>query len=223
MACELLRWPRMAQPLRRFDPRAIYFITSRTMQSRPFMAPGDEADALIGGVLARAVHLREVELFAHVFASDHFHLMIRASSAIEMSKFMQRLRSGIGMKVGHLAGWSGRFFAGRHQAEPISEEEDQLNHLLYILRHGVDEGLDSTRWPGLSCLQPVREGRTAVHQRRSDFAEPLWLTPLPGWARLARARREQIIEQMLGSRSWKRERKRAPGGAALPQLRSAAM
>jgi len=45
----------MAYPIRQFDPQTIFFITSRTIQSRFLMAPSDKTNELIGGILARAV------------------------------------------------------------------------------------------------------------------------------------------------------------------------
>src|SRR5215470_12157341 len=73
------------------------------------MAPSDKTNELIGGILARAVRQCQVELFAYVFTSNHFHAMVRAPSAIAMSQFMQRLQSNIAVKVGRLVGWRGRF------------------------------------------------------------------------------------------------------------------
>ena len=71
------------------------------------MAPSDKTNELIGGILARAVRQCQVELFAYVFTSNHFHAMVRAPSAIAMSRFMQRLQSNIAVKVGRLVGWRG--------------------------------------------------------------------------------------------------------------------
>jgi len=81
----------MAYPIRHFDPQTIFFITSRTIQSRFLMAPSDKTNELIGGILARAVRQCQVELFAYVFTSNHFHAMVRAPSPVAMSRFMQRL------------------------------------------------------------------------------------------------------------------------------------
>ena len=63
----------MAYPVRHFDPQTIFFITSRTIQSRFLMAPSEKTNELIGGILARAVRQCQVELFAYVFTSNHFH------------------------------------------------------------------------------------------------------------------------------------------------------
>ena len=149
----------MAYPIRQFDPQTIFFITSRTIQSRFLMAPSDKTNELIGGILARAVRQCQVELFAYVFTSNHFHAMVRAPSPVAMSRFMQRLQSNIAVKVGRFVGWRGRFFARRYSAEPIVDEGAQVERLDYILSHGVKEGLVSRcqQWPGLSCAKALLE------------------------------------------------------------------
>jgi REP element-mobilizing transposase RayT len=213
----------MAYPVRHFDPQTIFFITSRTIQSRFLMAPSDKTNELIGGILARAVRQCQVELFAYVFTSNHFHAMVRAPSAIAMSQFLQRLQSNIAVKVGRLVGWRGRFFARRYSAEPIVDEEAQVERLTYILSHGVKEGLVSRcqQWPGLSCAQALLEdGRASVHQWRNwtrrwkmevgedlnvdrfsaecpSETEVLELTPLPCWATLTARERSRFVAEVV--------------------------
>ena len=213
----------MAYPVRHFDPQTIYFVTSRTVQSRFLMAPTTKANELIGGILARAVRQCEVELFAYVFTSNHFHAMVRAPSAIAMSKFMQRLQSDIAIKVGRLVDWRGPFFGRRYSAEPIVDEEAQVERLIYILSHGVKEGLVSTvrGWPGLSCVHALLEGGTASSHRWRNWTrrwrmevdkeisvgrfsedcpsdpESLVLSPLPCWAGLTPAQRGGVVAQLV--------------------------
>lgn len=213
----------MAYPVRHFDPQTIYFITSRTIQSRFLMTPTERTNELIGGVLARAVRQCEVELFAYVFTSNHFHAMVRAPSAIAMSKFMQRLQSNIAIKVGRLVGWRGRFFARRYSAEPVVDEPAQIERLHYILSHGVKEGLvaEVRKWPGLGCLRSLLDdGRPSIHRWRnwtrrwameaasetsvdrfSDECpgelESLTLTPLPCWEALPAGERSRLVAQLV--------------------------
>src|SRR4051812_49727473 len=92
----------MPYPVRHFDPQTIYFVTSRTIQSRFLMTPSEKTNELIGGILARAVRQCEVELFAYA--------RVRAPSALAMAKFMQWLQSNIAVKVGRFVGWRGRFW-----------------------------------------------------------------------------------------------------------------
>ncbi|HEY2028331.1 MAG TPA: transposase [Myxococcales bacterium] len=213
----------MAYPVRQFEPHTIFFITSRTIQSRFLMAPTTKTNEFIGGILARAVRQCQVELFAYVFTSNHFHAMVRAPSATAMSKFMQRLQSNIAIKVGRLVGWRGRFFARRYSAEPIVDEGAQVERLSYILAHGVKEGLvsKSQEWPGLSCVHAlVDDGRPSVHSWRnwtlrwrmevdSDLdvdrfssecpseTEVLELTPLPCWSALTPQERSGLVRQLV--------------------------
>jgi REP element-mobilizing transposase RayT len=187
------------------------------------MAPSDKTNELIGGILARAVRQCQVELFAYVFTSNHFHAMVRAPSAIAMSTFMQRLQSNIAVKVGRFVGWRGRFFARRYSAEPIVDEGAQVERLTYILSHGVKEGLVSRcqQWPGLSCAQALLEGgRASMHswrnwtrrwklEIREDLTidrfsaecpretEVLELTPLPCWATLTPRERSRRVVQLV--------------------------
>jgi REP element-mobilizing transposase RayT len=213
----------MAYPIRRFEPQTIFFVTSRTIQSRFLMAPSEKTNELIGGILARALRQCQVELFAYVFTSNHFHAMVRAPSAIAMSKFMQRLQSNIAVKVGRLVGWRGRFFARRYSAEPIVDEGAQVERLSYILAHGVKERLVSRcqDWPGLSCVHALLEdGRPSVHSWRNwtlrwkkevdddinvgrfspecpSEMEVLELTPLPCWATLTARERSGLVAQLV--------------------------
>jgi REP element-mobilizing transposase RayT len=213
----------MAYPVRHFEPQTIFFITSRTIQSRFLMAPSDKTNELIGGILARAVRQCQVELFAYVFTSNHFHLMVRAPSATAMSRFMQRLQSNIAVKVGRLVGWRGRFFARRYSAEPIVDEGAQVERLTYILSHGVKEGLVSRcrQWPGLSCAQALlEEGRASQHRWRNwtrrwemevddkvsvdrfseecpSETEKLELAPLPCWEALTPAERSSRVAKLV--------------------------
>jgi REP element-mobilizing transposase RayT len=213
----------MAYPVRHFDPQTIFFVTSRTIQSRFLMAPSDKTNELIGGILARAVRQCQVELFAYVFTSNHFHAMVRAPSPIAMSQFMQRLQSNIAVKVGRLVGWRGRFFARRYSAEPIVDEGAQVERLTYILSHGVKEGLVARcqQWPGLSCTQALLEdGRASEHSWRNwtrrwkmevdedvnvgrfsaecpSEVELLELTPLPCWATLTAKARSRLVAQLV--------------------------
>jgi REP element-mobilizing transposase RayT len=213
----------MAYPIRHFDPQTTYFLTARAMQSRFLMAPTEKTNELIGGILARAVRQCGVELFAYVFTSNHFHAMVRAPSAVMMSKFMQQLKSNIAVKVGRLVGWRGSFFERRYSAEPIVDDEAQVERLGYILSHGVKEGLVSEvrHWPGLSCAHALLRGGATLVQRWRNWTrrwkleteqdikidrfaeecpeetETLTLTPLPAWQRLTAEERSALVSEMI--------------------------
>ena len=127
---------------------------------RLFLRPSERTNEVLGGVLARAVRLTGVELFAFAFASNHVHLLVRAPER-NLSEFMQHLLTNISKKVGTLVGWRGAFWERRYSAEPVLDDEALLGRIRYILSHGVKEGLVAScrEWPGLTSLAMMLDGR----------------------------------------------------------------
>ena len=148
----------MGRPLRMYEPGIPYFLTIRCLQGRLFLRPSERTNEVIGGVLARAVRLAGVELFAFVFASNHLHLLVRAPRR-NVSQFMHHLLTNLSKKVGAIVGWRGAFWERRYSAEPVLDDEALLGRIRYILSHGVKEGYVATcrDWPGLSSLSMMLE------------------------------------------------------------------
>ncbi|HET9036085.1 MAG TPA: transposase [Myxococcaceae bacterium] len=132
----------------------------RCLHGRLFLRPSERTNEVLGGVLARAVRLTGVELFAFAFASNHVHLLVRAPER-NLSEFMQHLLTNISKKVGTLVGWRGAFWERRYSAEPVLDDEALLGRIRYILSHGVKEGLVAScrEWPGLTSLAMMLDGR----------------------------------------------------------------
>ena len=126
----------MSWPLRMFDPKEIYFVTVRCFQGRLLLRPSRETNEVLSGVLARAARLCSIELFGFVFASNHFHLILRAPER-NLPRFMQFLLTNVSKKVGWLVAWRGAFWERRYSAEPVLDDEALLGRLRYILAHGV--------------------------------------------------------------------------------------
>ena len=191
----------MGWPIRMFVPGEIYLVTMRCFQGRFLLRPSEQTNEVLGGVLARAVRLSGVELFAFTFASNHMHLLVRAPRG-NMPRFMQHLATNISKKVGFLAGWRGAFWERRYSAQPVLDEEALQDRLRYLLAHGPKEGLvrKCAEWPGLSSLKLLlvrrprrfrwfdwtrRSSSRLASRKRSRFddcwAEPeeLVLAPLP--------------------------------------------
>ena len=155
----------MGWPLRMLVPNEIQFVTARCFQGRLFMRPSPRTNAIIGGTLARAARLHQVEVFGFVFASNHFHLLVRAPEAT-LPQFMQHLRTNISKKIGWLIGWRGSFWERRYSAEPVLDDAALEARVRYILAHGVKEGLvrRCQDWPGLSSLRlMLAEVRPSSH------------------------------------------------------------
>lgn len=191
----------MPRPVRMLNAGEIFLVTARCFQRRLLLCPSPETVEVLGGVLARAVRVHGVELYAFSFLSNHVHLIVRAPRG-NLPTFMQYLLTNISKKVGKLVGWRGSFWERRYSAEPILDEAALLERVGYLLAHGVKEGLvrHCRDWPGLSCLPLMLDGqarsfrwfnwtrRSSGNARRvvralldARWAEPeeLQLTPLP--------------------------------------------
>ncbi len=191
----------MARPIRMLNASEIFFVTVRCYQRRYLLRPSTDTNEVLGGVLARAVRLHEVELFAFGILSNHIHLLVRAPRG-NLPRFMQYLATNVSKKVGRLVRWGGSFWGRRYAAEPILDETSLLERVRYVLSHGVKEGLvrRCRDWPGLSCLPLLLDGqprsfrwfdwsrrssgnarrarRSLLDERWAEFEE-LRLTPLP--------------------------------------------
>lgn len=210
----------MAWPLRMFDSRALYFVTVRCFQGRLLLRPSRETNEVLAGVLARAARLSSIELFGFAFASNHFHLIVRAPEG-NLPRFMQFLLSNVSKKVGWIVGWRGAFWERRYSAEPILDDEALLGRLRYVLAHGVKEGLvrRCSEWPGLTSLAMAlgastrtarwfnwtrrwrrREGMEA-HRFSGEWSEEeqLTLSTLPSLAARSQAAKRAIYRRAVAA------------------------
>ena len=181
------------------------------------MRPSPVVNQIIGSVLVRGLQLYSVKLYAFVFASNHFHLIL-SGNPNEISRFMAHLQSNIARQVGELVDWKDKFWARRYSSEPILDDDALVGRVQYIFEHGVKEGLvsNANKWPGLTGISELTSSKkrhfywfhkarhTAATQAgkaviRSDFLEklPLILHPLPQWKDLQNPEQQQLYRQTL--------------------------
>jgi len=207
----------MSRPYRMFDPNLVYFVTNRTVQSRFLLTPNGQLNNLVGGVLAKALSKYQIELYAFVFTSNHFHLMLKTKEG-ELSRFMSFLQANIAKEVGRIHDWSGSVWQRRFSAEPILDDESIVDKLRYIISHGVKEGLVEkvADWPGLKsstelCSNVVRlfpwidrnamaqAGRHGKQVRECDFTHqhPLHLNTLPCWTSMGSKEIKKRVKKII--------------------------
>ncbi len=165
----------MARRLR-FIPEggALVEVTCRTVQRRFLLRPSPELNDVIVGILGRAQRIYESVAIAAVFASNHYHLLLRVTDAKQLADFMRDINSGLALEVQRLTGWRHGIWARRYQAIVISDEpQAQAERLAYILSHGVKERLVSTG-------AQTRQGSTSCRN------EPFLKRTLPGGRRVGR-------------------------------------
>jgi REP element-mobilizing transposase RayT len=219
----------------------MYFVTARTFQSRLLLRPGRQTNALVAGVLARAVGRAGVQLHGFVVMSNHVHLLVSAQG-VKLSRFMQYFLGNTSKKVGRLVGWRGALWERRFSMQPVLDDAGAEGRLRYIVAHGVKEGLvrRAEEWPGLSCVPLLRdggamraeffswtkrwehgalvEGGAALMDARWAEPEVLTLTPLPAWVGLSEEERRERVEAMTtGLEEEYRGRFRRVKGAAAVQ------
>lgn len=137
-----------------FEPGVLYLVTARTIHGRFLMAPHRGRDALIGGVVARALHLyREVRLYNIVTMSNHLHMIVSAPPE-QISRFVGYVSSNIARTVGPRVDWRQKFWGTRFRAQPILDDEALEGLMAYLWAHGAKEGLveEGKLWPGLQCI-----------------------------------------------------------------------
>jgi hypothetical protein len=204
------------------DGGALVEVTCRTVQGRLLLVPSPQLNDIILGVLGRAQRLYPVEIVAYVFASNHYHLVLRVDHAKQLSDFVGYFNSNLAKEVARRTGWKEKVWGRRYQAIVISDEvEVQVARLRYCLAHGVKEGLVSrvVEWPGVHCAVPLMTGaavegtwfdRTMEYNARlrgkelekgeSASTEVVRLSPLPCWrdltAEVYRARVAEIVREI---------------------------
>jgi hypothetical protein len=127
-------------------------------------------------------------------------------------------------------------FDRRYDMAVVTEEEGaQIERLVYILSHGVKEGLVERPqdWPGAHCVNALLDGEPltghwfdrsreyAARNQREDFdrlryatEEAVILSPLPCWAHLSpelyRARILTLVESIVTEAALERSRTGRP-------------
>ena len=224
----------MSRRLRLLDNESgIVEVSSRTLHGRFLTRPSAEVNKLILGILGRAQAKYPVEIFAFVFLSNHFHLLMRASSAKRMAEFVSFVKSNIAKELGRLHDWKQTFWGGRYYSAPLADDsvEDEAARFMYILSNGCKEGLVASPldWPGVSSAQALYRGETTMqgiwYDRTAEFharirgeqklfptVQTVHLSPLPFLAQSTPAeQREYMVAAIRHIEQETRERHKENG------------
>ncbi len=156
-------------------PWQVFEITSRCIQARFLLTPGDESNRRLLGVLGRAQELYGEHVRLHMVAgtSNHLHLLVSSRDSAWRARFKAHLKTNISKELGDLHGWSEHLFGRRARDIPVLDEEALLERVRYFLAHGVKEGLVARPedWPGPPRVRALTEGKrlVGVWYRRTDY------------------------------------------------------
>jgi REP element-mobilizing transposase RayT len=141
----------MGRRIRIQDKKAIQFVTNRCFQQRFLFRPSKEVNRIILGCLARAAAKHHVRLFAFVFMSNHFHMLVQALF-MNLPDFMRDFQSSVARELNRLHGREGDFFERRYSAEQVLDDEAFLDRLNYTLNNPCNDDLvrHVEDWPGIN-------------------------------------------------------------------------
>lgn len=210
----------MPRRLRFIPPEgSVVEVTTRTLQGRLLLRPSPELNTIIMGVLGRAQRIYRVPIHDCIFMSNHYHLLLSVTSALQLARFMGYFNGNLAKEVARLTGWKEKVWSRRYQAVLVSNEEAaQIARQRYILAHGAKENLVASPrdWPGVSSvaahlddarLEGLWFDRTkefAARKRgvelsldeRTD-AERIVLTPMPCGQHHAEADRKAVLNEIV--------------------------
>jgi len=221
----------MGRSIRITESDQIYSVTNRTIEGRHFFAPRPEINALILACLGRALHRCGVELFAFIFMSNHFHILVRAPKE-NLHEFMGYFTGRLAWEVNRYHNRRGPLFGGRYHAVPVLDDEALLQQYVYIAANPLAAGLEtSLGWPGISSYASELSARPLVGhwldrealrrmRRRDRAARPqeatvpytIPITPLPRLAELTDAQRVEVLREAVVAREAEILERRATEG-----------
>ena len=147
----------------RFIPEggSLVEVTNRTIQGRLLLRPSPQLNDIILGILGRAQRLYSLEILGYVFASNHYHLLLRVEDAAQLARFMCYFDGNLAREVARMTGWEDRVWSRRYQAILVTNEEAaQVGRLKYLLENSCKEGLVESplHWPGVHCAKALITG-----------------------------------------------------------------
>ena len=152
----------MPRPLRfQPEPWSVFFVTARCIHSRFLLRPSSKTNALVVGVMAKAIQRFDIKLYGLCFMSNHYHLLLSSKDAASLAQFMQYLNSNIAREIGREHKWRDKFWSRRYRATAVLDDVAVVDRMKYILSNSVKEGLvkHPRYYPGVHCYRHLVEGR----------------------------------------------------------------
>ena len=135
---------------------SIHFITNRCEHEMFLLLPTDTVREIIQTWFARALCRfgDGVEIYAFIFLSNHFHLLLRDTKGT-LAAFMWYFQSNVAKAINKELGRSGRFWSREYDDVMVPGEADFLDRYAYTMGNAVKAGLvdKSADWPGWGSLQ----------------------------------------------------------------------
>ncbi len=139
----------------------IFHVLNRAARRGRLFEGPDDYDAFIR-VLEKAHAERQVATFAYCVMPNHWHLVVSADKARELSTFMHLLTTTHSRRwcVAHDVAGEGAVYQGRFKAIPVQHDAHFLWVCRYVERNALRAGLvdRAEDWPWSSHRRCVNEG-----------------------------------------------------------------
>jgi REP element-mobilizing transposase RayT len=175
------------------------------------MRPNKKVRKLIAGIIARYAEIFQVEIYACIVLSNHYHFLIRALLG-NSDEFAENVNREIARRVNWINRREGKFWARRYDDQPILNEDDLLEAFLYITTNAVKHGLveDPSKWPGFTTyeqnISETPKEYAFYHYSAQDGQErvtyhTLKITPLPQFKDMKKKKRLQEVKELIAERT----------------------
>ena len=192
------------------------------------MKPNKKVRKIIAGILARYSELLKIDIYAFIFLSNHYHLLIRALQG-NADEFEENLNREIARRINWVNHREGKFWARRYDDQPVLNEDDLLEAFLYITTNPVRHGLvnDPAIWPGFSSYEMSATEKSQSYSFEHYSAEEpqdrrtshsLKITPLPQFAGLSRKKRREKVLELINERTKRLVEERKANGQGFMNL-----
>ncbi|QDG51905.1 hypothetical protein FIV42_14500 [Persicimonas caeni] len=159
--------------IRIYEDDAFYFVTNRCIEAKFLIRPDDDGEMqrICLACLAWAAQKHEVEIFAYVFMSNHFHLLVRAPK-MNLSEFMRDFQRELAARLNRHRNRTGTVFPRPFDAPKVIGDDMFLEKLKYIVNNPCLSDLvrHPADWPGVSSWKSHQTGEAQVG-RLIDYKE----------------------------------------------------
>jgi putative transposase len=134
----------------------VHFVTNRCEHEMFLLLPKDKITAIIQCWFARALCLfgDGIEVYAFVFLSNHFHLLLRDTKGT-LAAFMWYFQGNVARAINRELERKGRFWSREYDDVIVPGDAEFLDRYAYTVSNAVKAGLvdKSQQWPGWSSLK----------------------------------------------------------------------
>ncbi len=140
----------------------MYHVVLRAFQGRFLLRPDPRGvlNGIIAGVIGRAQERwPNVRLYAHVWLSNHAHLIVRGSPE-DLPDFIGFIEREISRRWGNHIDWPDRMWQ-RYESSALIGVESELRAFRYVLAQSTKEHLvdNPLKWPGVHCTKELIAGK----------------------------------------------------------------